>query len=86
MKTLLLILFWGAIAVMAGFAVLPNLDFSAMSVHGWIALGLGSVLSLVVGIGLMMLVFHSARAGYDDRIEIDPHLDDAPDSDPRNQP
>jgi hypothetical protein len=42
-----------------------------MSIHGWIALGLGTFLSLAVGGGLMALVFYSARKGYDDRIEID---------------
>jgi hypothetical protein len=42
-----------------------------MSVHGWIALGLGTFLSLAVGGGLMALVFYSARKGYDDRIEVD---------------
>jgi hypothetical protein len=37
-----------------------------MSVHGWIALVLGIVLSLAVGIGLMALVFYSSRRGYDE--------------------
>jgi hypothetical protein len=37
-----------------------------ISMHGWIALGLGTVLSLVVGVGLMALVFYSARRGFDD--------------------
>jgi hypothetical protein len=32
---------------------------------------LGTLLSLVVGGGLMALVFYSAHKGYDDRIEID---------------
>jgi len=34
--------------------------------HGWIALSLGSVLSLAVGGGLMALVFYSSRRGFDD--------------------
>jgi hypothetical protein len=37
-----------------------------MSVHGWIALSLGIAVSLAVGVGLMALVFFSARRGYDD--------------------
>ena len=41
---------------------------SALSLHGWIALGLGSSLSLLIGGGLMGLMFHSARKGYDERI------------------
>lgn len=42
------------------------LDGVAMSIHGYIALGLGVILSLLVGGGLMALVFFSARRGYDD--------------------
>jgi hypothetical protein len=42
-----------------------------MSIHGWIALTLGTLLSLAVGGGLMALVFYSARKGYDDRVEIE---------------
>jgi hypothetical protein len=42
--------------------------FAGMSLHGWVALGLGCVVSAIVGVGLMMLVFHSARSGHDDTI------------------
>ncbi|MET0546862.1 MAG: hypothetical protein ABWZ40_11170 [Caulobacterales bacterium] len=42
-----------------------------MGIHGWIALGLGVVLSMALGIGLMVLVFLSARRGFDDRIEVE---------------
>ena len=38
----------------------------SMSVHGWIAMTLGVVFSLIVGVGLMGLVFYSARQGYDE--------------------
>jgi hypothetical protein len=38
-----------------------------VSVHGWIALTLGVFFSLIVGCGLMMLVFYSSRRGYDER-------------------
>lgn len=37
-----------------------------VSAHGFIALGLGVVLSLILGAGLMALVFYSARHGHDD--------------------
>jgi hypothetical protein len=37
-----------------------------MSGHGYAALTIGVVASLVVGIGLMTLVFYSSRRGYDD--------------------
>jgi len=38
-----------------------------MSVHGWIALSLGVFFSLLIGCGLMALVFYSSRRGYDER-------------------
>jgi len=38
-----------------------------LSVHGWIALTLGVLFSLIVGCGLMALVFYSSRRGYDER-------------------
>jgi heme/copper-type cytochrome/quinol oxidase subunit 2 len=38
----------------------------SMSIHGWIALGLGIVFSVVIGCGLMVLMFYSSRRGYDD--------------------
>ena len=38
-----------------------------MSAHGWIALTLGVLFSLIVGCGLMALVFYSSRRGYDER-------------------
>jgi len=36
-----------------------------MSGHGYVAMTLGIVFSMIVGIGLMALVFYSARKGYD---------------------
>ncbi len=39
-----------------------------MSGHGWTAMIAGIVLSLVVGVGLMTLVFISNRRGYDDNV------------------
>ena len=37
-----------------------------MSIHGYIAMILGIVFSLVLGCGLMALMFYSSRHGYDD--------------------
>ena len=71
MKAFLLIVVLGSILAVVLFGTLTSWDASAMSIHGWIALGLGTVLSLVIGGGLMALVFYSARKGYDDRIEVD---------------
>jgi hypothetical protein len=41
-------------------------DGVEMSIHGWIALSLGVVFSLVIGCGLMVLMFYSSRSGYDE--------------------
>jgi hypothetical protein len=37
-----------------------------MSKHGWIAMGLGTFFSVVIGCGLMALMFYSSRTGHDD--------------------
>ncbi|WP_410052487.1 hypothetical protein [Bradyrhizobium sp.] len=37
-----------------------------MPTEGWMALVLGVVFSLIVGVGLMALLFYSSRKGYDD--------------------
>jgi hypothetical protein len=71
MKVFLLTISLGGILAVVMFGVLADWDASYMSIHGWIALGLGTFLSLAVGGGLMALVFYSARKGYDDRIEVD---------------
>ena len=42
-----------------------------MSVHGWIALGLGVFFSVLIGCGLMALMFYSSRRGYDERAQSD---------------
>jgi cytochrome c oxidase assembly factor CtaG len=39
---------------------------SPMSTNGYVAMVLGIVVSLIVGCGLMALVFYSSRYGYDD--------------------
>ncbi|QCI79207.1 hypothetical protein E6W36_05495 [Hankyongella ginsenosidimutans] len=41
----------------------PRID---LPLHGMIALGIGVVLTFLLGAGLMALVFYSARRGYDD--------------------
>ncbi|MEL6857981.1 MAG: hypothetical protein AAFO74_06315 [Pseudomonadota bacterium] len=37
-----------------------------MTMHGWIAYGLGALFSLLLAGGLFFLTFKSAREGYDD--------------------
>ena len=38
----------------------------SVSVHGYIAMVLGIVFTILVGCGLMALMFYSSRHGYDD--------------------
>ena len=71
MKIILLVVSLSAILAAALIFALAGWDSSSMSIHGWIALGLGTFLSLAVGGGLMALTFYSARKGYDDRIEVE---------------
>ena len=39
---------------------------AVMDKHGWIALGLGTFFSLLIGCGLMDLMFFSSRSGHDE--------------------
>lgn len=72
MKALLLALVLGGALALVAYAALSDWDASGMSLHMWIALGLGTVFSLLVGVGLMALVFYSARHGYDERADFRP--------------
>jgi hypothetical protein len=67
MRTLLMIFLLGMLAAVGYFA------YSAMAVEGepiptegYVALALGAAFSVVVGIGLMVLLFFSSRRGYDE--------------------
>jgi hypothetical protein len=40
-----------------------------ISEQGWIAISLGTFFSLIVGSGLMALVFYSSRHGYDEAVD-----------------
>jgi len=44
-----------------------------MPAGGYVAMGLGIVFSLLVGCGLMVLVFYSSRHGYDEPARFDPN-------------
>ncbi|MGH7028559.1 hypothetical protein [Brevundimonas sp.] len=52
-----------------------------MSVHGWIAMGLGVLGTVGLAWLLMALAFHSDREGWDDRVDnrLDPGRDEAED-------
>ncbi len=53
----------------------------AMSVHGWIAMGLGVLGTVGLAWVLMSLAFRSHREGWDDRVDnrLDPGRDDPKD-------
>ncbi len=69
MKTLLLILILGgllAAAVFAAASAWMAVGDTALSGHGILALVLGVLASLGLGMGLMFLVFYSSRHGHDE--------------------
>ena len=65
---LLLVVLLGFLGLALSFMVTTWRESTAhMSVHGWVALSLGVVFSVVIGCGLMALMFYSSRRGYDER-------------------
>ena len=67
MRMLLVIILLGMLVAAGYFA------YSAMAIggdpiptEGYVALALGAGFSVVVGVGLMMLLFFSSRRGYDE--------------------
>jgi hypothetical protein len=44
---------------------------SEISPMGWVAMGIGIIVTLALGIGLMALVFISSRRGYDEATRSD---------------
>jgi hypothetical protein len=75
---------WILIAILLAFLALAgwfsyhvwNAEDAVVSGHGYIALGLGVTFSLIVGIGLMSLIFYSNRKGYDAPAERQVERDD----------
>jgi protein-S-isoprenylcysteine O-methyltransferase Ste14 len=65
--TILVALLVGVIIVYA--YAFPADRMPRISVHGWIAMGVGAFFSLLIGCGLMWLSFYSSRAGFDDRAD-----------------
>ena len=61
-----------ALAALLGLAIYGAVELwaavegTAISVHGWFALGAGVLVTFALGAGLMFLVFYSNRQGYDD--------------------
>jgi hypothetical protein len=58
-----------AVVLVLGFviaALWSGIGDSDISTAGWLAMGLGVIVTLALGIGLMALVFISNRRGYDE--------------------
>ena len=71
MKTALVIAVLGSLLVMAiawATYVWVSLGEVEISLNGMIALGAGALLTLLLGAGLMALVFISSRSGHDDLV------------------
>jgi heme/copper-type cytochrome/quinol oxidase subunit 2 len=66
-QIILLIALFAILALAVSWAAMVwNTGENHMDKHGWIALGLGTFFSLVIGCGLMALMFFSQRSGHDD--------------------
>jgi hypothetical protein len=76
MKTILVILallgFFSAAAALAVYGWQATADVE-MSIHGYVAMGLGIIFTIVVGGGLMALMFYSSRHGYDEPPNMNHH-------------
>jgi len=57
-----------AASVWFAFYAWTAIEGPPMPVEGHVAMWLGIVFSLVIGCGLMALVFYSSRRGYDDAV------------------
>ena len=58
-----------AVVLVLGFLIASlwvGIGDSEISGAGWLAMGLGVIVTLALGIGLMALVFISSRRGYDE--------------------
>jgi hypothetical protein len=81
MKLLTVAVVAGSVLALAGiiwwdWSVFSAIGF-AMPAVGWVAMGIGVVLTIAVGCGLMFLIFYSNRHGYDDAVgRQDGHGDD----------
>ena len=60
---LLAMLIWTCIIAGTGWSSAVGTE---VPVAGYVAMAIGVVFSLLVGVGLMALVFYSSRAGYDE--------------------
>jgi hypothetical protein len=68
MRSLLIIVILLAILAGVGYFAYSafSIDGDPIPTEGYLALALGAGFSIIVGVGLMMLLFFSSRRGYDD--------------------
>ena len=57
--------------LLAGSLLFAYTGLGDMPLAGWIALVAGVTFSLIIGIGLMALLFYSSRQGYDEPPKLD---------------
>jgi hypothetical protein len=57
--------------LLAGSLLFAYSGLGDMPLAGWIALVAGVTLSLIIGIGLLVLLFYSSRQGYDEPPKLD---------------
>jgi len=55
-----------AASVYFAFGLWNSVDFGGIPASGYVAMALGIAFSLIVGVGLMALLFYSSRHGYDE--------------------
>jgi len=69
MRSTILFVFLAVTSVIAVFVIVAQMWSQAgmqLSLHGWIAYGLGTAASFALAAGLFFLTFKSARDGHDD--------------------
>lgn len=78
MRSTAILLAFMAISLIAAFAGVAHLwsQFGLnLSLHGWIAYGLGCTASIALAAGLFHLSFKSSREGYDNIDRLDEHAE-----------
>ncbi len=56
----------GLLAIVVCYGVNVWAATPSMPTYGYVAMGLGAIAAIAIGVGLMALMFHSSRRGYDD--------------------
>jgi hypothetical protein len=56
----------GILAIVVWYGVEVWARTPSMPTYGYVAMGLGAIVAIAIGVGLMALMFHSNRRGYDD--------------------